>query len=114
MEWASWGGEEEEGKAALSKDGAGKGNWSRAGEGRDGPADEAGAPARSETCQDLGRGQTGTEERQQPGQRHRHKEKPREQKLRWDGRESRFDGAGKTGEEKEASSAAEISRYRVN
>jgi len=34
--------------------------------------------------------------------------------LGWDGRESGFDGGGKTGEEKEASSAAEIRRYRVN
>lgn len=66
---------------APSKFGAGEGSWSRAGEGRDGPAGEEGAAGRREVWQDLGRGETGTEEREQPGQRHWHEEKPRDQKL---------------------------------
>lgn len=39
----------------------------------------------TETCEDLGRGETATEEKEHPRQRNQHKEKPKEQKLGWDG-----------------------------
>lgn len=110
-------GRRREGRLAPSREGAGQEKWSTAGKEMNGPTDEVGALERTEVCQDLGRGETGTVEREWPGQRHLHKEKPREKELGWMGweeRESGYGRGGKTGEEKEASSAAEISSCRMN
>lgn len=56
-----------EGKASAKERGAGKENWSTAGKGRHGLADEARALGRTEMCQELRRGKTGTVEREQSG-----------------------------------------------
>lgn len=74
------------GKLAPSREGLGKENWSTAGKGKHGPTDEVGAMARMKICQDLGRGETGTIERKQPGQRHQHRRNSgRRNCYEWDG-----------------------------
>lgn len=62
--WSGQAGEEVEGKASTRQKGAAKENWSTAGKGRHGPADEVGALGRMEICQELGRGGTGNVERE--------------------------------------------------
>lgn len=60
MDWASWGGEEEEWKAGTEQRWGGKENWGRTEEVSDGPADEARALGRCEASQDLERREIGT------------------------------------------------------
>lgn len=95
MEWArGWGGGGKEiegmgrrwkGKLAPSREGPGKHNWSTAGKGRHGPADEVRALGRMEICQELARGETGTVEREQSRQRHQHRRNPgRRNWYEWD------------------------------
>lgn len=85
-------GRRREGRLAPSREGTGQEKWSTAGKERNGPTDEVGALERTEICQDLGRGETGTVEgsglgkgtciRRNPGRRNWDG---------WDGREGKVD-----------------------